>query len=86
MAKAMDAENLMSALSAKEFRPVDLHLVDGRTLRVEHPDFFLIFPNRKAALVFPDGVHFELLNLEAIVRAVPGGNPATPNGAPPASS
>ena len=67
----MDAAHLMQTLSTKAFRPVDLHLADGRSLRVEHPDCFLLFPTRKSALVFPDGVRFELVEVGSIVRLVP---------------
>jgi hypothetical protein len=67
----MDATDLMQTLNTKSFRPVELHLVDGRSLRVEHPDCFLLFPTRKSALVFPDGVRFELVDVESIVRLVP---------------
>jgi hypothetical protein len=68
---AMDAEDLLQTMHRKEFRPVELHLVNGQTMLVPHPDYFLVFPNRKSALVFPDGVHFEILDLAAVVRAVP---------------
>jgi len=67
----MDAADLMQALHTKEFRPVELHLADGRALRVGHPDCFLLFPTKKSALVFPDGVHFELVDVGSIVRVVP---------------
>ncbi len=67
----MDATDLMQTLHSKGFRPVELHLADGRALRVDHPDYFLLFPTRKSALVFPDGVHFEMLDIASVVRAVP---------------
>ena len=67
----MDAADLVQTMHGKEFRPVELHLADGQKMIVPHPDYFLLFPNRKSALVFPDGVHFEILDLAAIVRAVP---------------
>ena len=67
----MDAEDLLQTMNRKEFRPVELHLSDGQKMLVPHPDYFLVFPNRKSALVFPDGIHFEILDLASIVRAVP---------------
>ena len=67
----MEAHDLMQALHTKEFRPVELHLADGRSLRLEHPDCFLLFPTKKSAWVFPDGVHFELVDVESIVRVAP---------------
>jgi hypothetical protein len=72
----MDAEDLIQTMHRKEFRPVELHLADGHKLLVPHPDYLLVFPNRKSALVFPDGVHFEILDLASIVRAVPVPPPA----------
>ena len=67
----MDSEDLIHTMHRKEFRPVELHLCDGQKLLVPHPDYFFVFPNRKSALVFPDGIHFEILDLASIVRAVP---------------
>ena len=67
----MDSEDLIQTMHRKEFRPVELHLSDGQKMLVPHPDYFFVFPNRKSALVFPDGIHFEILDLASIVRAVP---------------
>ena len=67
----MDATDLLETLGKKEFRPVELHLADGRSLSVPHVDYFLIFPTKKSALVFPDGVHFEIVDIASIVRVVP---------------
>ena len=67
----MDATDLMDALNKKEFRPVELHLTDGRTMPVPHVDYFRMFPTKKSALVFPDGVHFEIVDIASIVRVVP---------------
>ena len=69
--EGMDADDLIETLRRKEFRPVELHLSDGQKLIVPHPDYFFVFPNRKSAMVFPDGIHFEILDLSAVVRAVP---------------
>jgi hypothetical protein len=77
MKQPMDAEDLIQTMHRKEFRPVELHLADGQKLTVPHPDYFLVFPNRKSALVFTDGIHFEILDLASIVRAVPTQPPAT---------
>ena len=74
----MDAEDLLQTMHSKEFRPVELHLSDGQKLLVPHPDYFFVFPNRKSALVFPDGIHFEIIDLAAVVRAVPA-SPSTAN-------
>jgi len=84
----MDATDLMHALHTKEFRPVEIHLADGRSLRVDHPDYFLLFPTKKSALVFLDGVHSELVDVESIERVVPAaaGCPRPPQAAPPRSS
>ena len=70
----MDATDLVETLHRKGFRPAEIHLADGRTLKLPHPDYLLLFPNRKSALVFPDGVHSELVDVAAIVRVVPTRN------------
>ena len=73
----MDPTDLMQTLHTENFRPVELQMADGRAFRVDHPDYFLLFPTKKSALVFPDGVHFELVDVASIVRVIP-----QPAGAP----
>jgi hypothetical protein len=70
----MDASDLLEVLHRKEFRPVVIHLSDGRKLDLPHPDCFLLFPNRKTAFVFPDGIHIESVDVASIVRVTPKRN------------
>lgn len=47
---------------ASPFVPFDLHLSDGRTLHVPHPDFFSMSPNGGMILVYDDQDHSHLVN------------------------
>jgi len=51
------------------WKPVTLHLADGRKLKVKHPDYLLISPTGEALFVFsePDGKEYQILDHELIV-------------------
>ncbi|MBM4033722.1 MAG: hypothetical protein FJ291_18345 [Planctomycetes bacterium] len=52
----MRVEELKEVLHATPFRPFVLHLADGRDVFVKHPDFILISPTGRSAVVYlPDG-------------------------------
>ena len=69
----MEVTDLMNAIHRKEFLPANLHFSDGSVLRLPHPDYFMLFPTKESALVFPDGKNFEIVDVASIVRIVPVG-------------
>jgi hypothetical protein len=58
----MTTGELKKLKDAQPFRPFDIHLADGRSVRVEHPDFLAYAGGRTALIGYPDG-DFEIVDL-----------------------
>lgn len=72
----MTLEPLFAAIDTRPFRPFVLELMNGRKVRVRHPENVFIIPNRQSvhhievfdpggwmsALIWPDGINAILLN------------------------
>jgi hypothetical protein len=70
----MTIEQLRQLHQARPFQPFDIHLADGRTLSVEHPEFLAQSPaGRTFAVGRPDGV-MEIVDLLLVVSLKPRGN------------
>jgi hypothetical protein len=51
-------DSLHEAWTARPFRPFALHLPDGRSLDVPHPEFLSISPNGRLVVVYRgEGAH-----------------------------
>jgi hypothetical protein len=51
----MEANAIREVIHAAPFRPFRLHLADGRTLSILHPEFIHVSPQGRRVLVFrPD--------------------------------
>lgn len=59
----MTVQQLRAALNAAPFRPFIVHMADGRTLPVRHPDFLLLSPSGRTAFVFEDEDNFSIVDL-----------------------
>jgi hypothetical protein len=60
----MTSQELRAALQALPFRPFTVHMVDGRSFEVRHPDFLLVGPNGRTAYIFaPSGAEFSILDV-----------------------
>ena len=60
----MTAEQLRKLHREQPFRPFRIHLADGRSLAVPHPDFLWITPNGRTAAVFStDDDAFDIVDL-----------------------
>lgn len=65
----MTVQELRAALRATPFRPFVVHMADGRSCEVRHPDFLLIGPNGRTAFVFsPSGEEFSILDVLLITE------------------
>lgn len=65
----MTSETLAKLHAARPFQPFDIHLADGRSLRVPHPELLAYSPgNRMAVLVGPKEIfeHIDLLLVTSI--------------------
>lgn len=59
----MTIEQLRTAHQARPFRPFTVHLADGRTFPIEHPEFLATSPTGRTFIVMlPDDSH-EIIDL-----------------------
>jgi hypothetical protein len=73
----MTIEELQKMHGARPFHPFEIHLADGRTLTVEHPEFLARSPaGRTIAVGLPDGSH-EIVDLLLVVSLKPRSNGAS---------
>ena len=67
----MTIEQLRHLHQAQPFQPFDIHLADGRSLPVEHPEFLAQSPTgRTIAVGHEDGV-LEIVDLLLVVSLKP---------------
>ncbi|MEO5804351.1 MAG: hypothetical protein ABIR24_12560 [Verrucomicrobiota bacterium] len=67
----MKPKDIRDLVHTSPFKPFRLHLMDGKNLRVPHPDFVLVTPELVVvATELPDGVpgDVNLLPYESIAR------------------
>jgi len=76
----MTIEQLRRLHLAQPFQPFDIHLADGRTLSVEHPEFLSQSPTGRTFVVaHPDGSH-EVVDLLLVVSLEPHTNGSSRRG------
>ncbi|MCS6978361.1 MAG: hypothetical protein NZM31_15335 [Gemmatales bacterium] len=60
----MTSHELRAALQNRPFKPFVIHMADGRSFEVRHPDFFWIGPNGRTAFVYtPSGTDFSIVDV-----------------------
>jgi hypothetical protein len=59
----MIVEQLRGVLGAKPFRPFEIYLADGRSLKVPHPEFLAPSPAGRTVIVFFSDGGFEVVDL-----------------------
>lgn len=63
----MKPTNLRHQLEAMPFKPFNLHLENGRTLKVEHPDFVSLSPDGWTIVLWArEGGIYEVVDLDAV--------------------
>lgn len=72
----MTNEELRRLHMAQPFRPFDIHLADGRTLTVDHPEFLAQTPTGRTIAVADAAGVLEIVDLLLVVSLKP-----RPNGA-----
>lgn len=66
-------DQIRATLRTLPFRPIRLNLADQRTFDVLHPDFALLFPNRRHVMVFSheNPESWQLIDVGLIVSLEP---------------
>ncbi len=59
----MNVEQLQTVQHAQPFRPYRIHMADGRSLDVHHPDFVARAPTGRAVVVYKPDDTFEVVDL-----------------------
>lgn len=70
----MTADALRQLLRAQPFRPFDIHLADGRSLAVAHPDFVALEPSGRTIAIGVESNGFELVDLLLVTSLKPRPN------------
>ena len=75
-----DIQNMGDAvramLRAQPFEQFDIKLDDGDTVRVHHPDYALVSPNRRQVLAYDKEGHLRIINLRLATSVEPVKPPA----------
>ena len=72
----MTVEDLRALLRIQPFSVLSLHLSDGRTFEVPHPDYLIIPPERSTIVfVFQKGGSWDVVYLEQITSVSGVGDP-----------
>jgi hypothetical protein len=66
-------EKLREVHKAQPFRPFELHMADGRSLRVDHPEFLATSPSGRTAVVYLPDDRLEIVDL-LLVSSIGLGN------------
>lgn len=61
----MTVANIEEALNRTPFAPFELHLDNGRTVPVKHPDFLMFSENRRTVIV-TEGERFIIADVDHI--------------------
>jgi hypothetical protein len=73
----MTIEQLRELHQARPFQPFDIHLADGRTLTVRHPEFLSHTPAGRTIAVSDTDETIEIVDLLLVVSLKPRRQPPT---------
>ena len=59
----MTIQQLRSAHRAAAFQPFTIHMADGRTFPVPHPDFLSMSPSGRTVIIYQENEEFSILDL-----------------------
>ena len=64
----MTIQQLRAAHRASPFRPFTLHVANGRSFLVSHPDFLSISPTGRTVIVYEQDDSFSILDLQLLTE------------------
>lgn len=65
----MNVERLLDLIRAAPFVPFSVLLPNGEKMRVNHPDFIWVHPDRRTVIVVAEDGRTRFLNLQMLVGA-----------------
>lgn len=60
----MSPTNIQDAI--KHAKPFTLKMDNGEKIVIKHPDFILLTPNKRTALVVHDDNHFDIIDIDHV--------------------
>lgn len=64
----MRSEALRDAIHAQPFRPFTLHLANGTTVAIKHPEYILSPPGARTAIVMGEDDSYRVLDIGLVVE------------------
>lgn len=64
----MTAQQLRDVQQAKPFRPFTMHMADGRSFQVPHPEFLLVAPSGRTAVFYDEKDSLNILDVMLMTR------------------
>ncbi len=59
----MTIQDIRKLYEARPFRPFDIHMADGRRVRVAHPEFMATAPAARTVVVYQANGSFDVIDL-----------------------
>jgi hypothetical protein len=59
----MTIQQLRAAHRATPFQPFTVHMADGRSFHVPHPDFLSMSPSGRTVIIYQEDEEFSILDL-----------------------
>lgn len=59
----MTIQQLKAAQQAVPFRPFTVHMTDGRSFHVPHPEFLSMSPTGRTVIIYQENEDFSILDL-----------------------
>ena len=64
----MTVEQLKNIHGAKPFRPFTVHMDDGRSFRIDHPEFLSHSPSGRTIIVYQSDDSFVILDMPGVSK------------------
>ena len=81
----MKDDEIRNLLRARPFVPFTVHLPEGRSVKVTHPDFALLSPTGRTLLAYDTDESFNMIDVMLIASVEVGPPSAQPSAGTPAN-
>lgn len=75
----MTVDQLRQFHQARPFRPFSLHLADGQSVAVRHPEFLAQSPSGRTVIVYGRDDAFDVIDLTLVTRLEVGNGASQPH-------
>ena len=64
----MTTDALIEHWRTKPFNPFAIHMADGRSIRLSHPEYMIMSPTKRTVVVYERGDVFRVLDIRLITE------------------